>query len=98
MEKPRDAQSVMASLVSSGTTRGELPFVRRGASITSELAEKVTAIGWVGSKSPLASCQRTARGFYDFPDLTTRQGVFRNSTDFVPRCANHDRPSDCRSA
>jgi len=34
----------MASLVSSGTTRGEPPFVPRSASIASELAGRVTAI------------------------------------------------------
>src|SRR4030088_1310014 len=42
--------------------------------------------------------QRTARGLYDVPDLTTRQGILKNSTDFAPRCPNHDRPSDCGSA
>jgi hypothetical protein len=35
----------MASLVSSGTTRGEPPFVPRSASIASELAGQVTGIG-----------------------------------------------------
>jgi hypothetical protein len=60
--KQRDAQSVMASLVSSGTTRGEARFVPRSASIASEFAAKVTATGWVGFKSPLTSCERTARG------------------------------------
>ena len=34
----------MASLVSSGTTRGEPPFVPKSASIASELAGQVTAI------------------------------------------------------
>jgi hypothetical protein len=62
---PRDAQFVMASLVSSGTTRGEPRFVPRSASIASELAGKVTAFGWAGSKSPSTSCPRTARGLYD---------------------------------
>src|ERR1700751_3905389 len=55
--EPRDAQFVMASLVSSGTTRGEPHFVPRSASIASEHAGKVTAIGWAGSKSPSTSCQ-----------------------------------------
>src|SRR5258708_4172471 len=95
---PRDAQFVMASLVSSGTTRGEPSFVPRVASIASELAGKVTAIGWAGSKSASTSCKRTARGHYDAPDLTTRPGIFRNSTDLAARCQNHDRRSDCRSA
>src|SRR6478609_7093559 len=67
---PRDAQFVMASLVSSGTTRGEPRFVPRSASIASELAGKVTAIGWAGSRSPSTSCQRTVRGLHDIPDLT----------------------------
>ena len=43
---PRDAHFVMASLVSSGTTRGEPRIVPRSASIASELAGKVTA-NWV---------------------------------------------------
>src|SRR6266404_9143071 len=85
LAEPRDAQFVMASLVSSGTTRDEPPFVPRSASIASELAGQVTAIGWAGSKSPSTSCQRTARGLYDGPDLTTRQGIFGDSTDFAPR-------------
>src|SRR5882672_1353028 len=96
--EPRDAQFVMASLVSSGTTRGEPRFVPRSASIASELAGQVTAIGSAGSTSPSTSCPRTARGLYDGPDLTTRQGIFRDSTDFAPRCPDHDRPSDSGSA
>src|SRR5258708_21826717 len=92
---PRDAQFVMASLVSSGTTRGEPRFVPRSASIASELAGKVTAIGWAGSNSPSTSCPRTARGLYDRPDLTTRQAISGNGTDFAPRCPNHDGLSDC---
>lgn len=93
-----DAQLVMASLVSSGTTRGEPSFVPRSASMASEFAGKVTAIGWAGSRSPWTSCEITARGLHDDPDLTTRQCIFKDSTDFAPRCRNHDRPSDCRSA
>ena len=45
LTRPRDAQSVMASLVSSGTTRGEPRFAPGSASIASERAVKVTAIG-----------------------------------------------------
>jgi hypothetical protein len=60
LAEPRDGQFVMASLVSSGTTRGEPRFVPRSASIASELAGRVTAIGWAGSRSPSTSCQRTA--------------------------------------
>ena len=54
---PRDAHFVMASLVSSGTTRGEPSFVPISASIASELAGKATATGWAGSKSPSTGCQ-----------------------------------------
>src|SRR5256885_1384822 len=57
LAEPPDAQFVMASLVSSGTTRGKPPFVPRGASIASELAGQVTPIGWAGSKSPYAGRQ-----------------------------------------
>src|SRR5882672_8082747 len=82
----------MASLVSSGTTRGEPPFVPRSASIASELAGQVTAIGCPGSKSPWTRRQKTARGLYDVSaDLTTRQRILRNSADFTSRCPNHDR-------
>ena len=56
LAEPRDAQLVMASLASFGTTRGEPRFVPGGASIASEFAEKVTAIGWAGSSSPSISC------------------------------------------
>ena len=98
LAEPRDAQFVMASLVSSGTTRGEPRFVPRSASIASELAGKVTAIGWAGSRSPSTSCQRTVRGLHDIPDFTTRQAISRNGTDFAPRCPNHDGLGDCRSA
>jgi len=45
MAKPRDAQSVMASLVSSGSTRGGPLFVPGRASIASELAGNLIAIG-----------------------------------------------------
>src|SRR3954453_12659203 len=60
---PRDAQFVMASLVSSGTTRGEPRSVPRSASIASELAGKVTAIGWAGSKSPSTAAREPREGF-----------------------------------
>jgi hypothetical protein len=45
LARPRDAQSVTASLASSGTIRGEPRFAPRSASIASELAVKTTAIG-----------------------------------------------------
>src|SRR6478736_3650135 len=89
LAEPRDAQFVMASLVSSGTTHGEPPFVPGSASIASERAGQVTAVGCPGSTSPWTRRQRTARGLYDVPDLTTRQAILRNSTDFAPRCPNH---------
>ena len=98
MARPGDARSVMVSLASSGTTRGELRFVPRSASIASERAGKVTAPGCPGSKSPWNGCQRTTRGRYDVPDLTTRQGIFGNSTDCAARGSNHDRRSHCGSA
>jgi hypothetical protein len=41
----------MASLVSSGIIRGEPRFAPGSASIVSELAAKVMAIGWAGSES-----------------------------------------------
>jgi hypothetical protein len=52
LAESRDAQFVMVSLGSSGTTRGEPPFVPGSALIASELAGQVTAIGCHGSKSP----------------------------------------------
>ena len=64
LAEPRDAQYVTASLVSSGTTRGECPSVPRSASIASELAERVTAIGCPGCKSPRRRRQRTAVAWY----------------------------------
>ena len=43
-----DAQFVMASLVSSGTTRGEPPFVPRSASIAPDLAGRdCNWLGWL---------------------------------------------------
>ena len=78
----------MASLVSSGTTRGERPSVPESASIASELVGTVIAIGWVGSLS--ASYPTTARGRYDISDLGTREAIFENSKDFAPRRPNHD--------
>src|ERR1700757_1372686 len=95
LAEPRDAQFVMAGLVSSGTTGGGTRFVPRSASTASGPAGKVTAIGWAGSRSPSTSCQRTVRGLCDGPDLKTRQGILRDSTDFAPRCPYHDRLSDC---
>lgn len=48
LAEPHDAQFVMESLDSSGTTRGEPLSVPRSASIASELAGLVIAIGYPG--------------------------------------------------
>jgi hypothetical protein len=48
MAEARDVRSVMAGLVSSGTTRGEPHFVPRSALLISEPAGQVAAIGWRG--------------------------------------------------
>src|SRR6516164_5977428 len=68
LARPRDAQSVMASLGWSGIIRGEPRFAPGSAPIASKRAVKVTAIGWAGSKLPSTSRPRTARGHYDVPD------------------------------
>jgi hypothetical protein len=58
--EPRNARSVTASLVSSGIFRGELLCVPGSASIVSELARQVTAIGCrPGSRPPCSRCKRT---------------------------------------
>jgi hypothetical protein len=99
LAEPRDARFVMAGLVSSGTTRGERPFVPRSALIASDLAGQVTGIGCPGSKSPSTKRQGTARGQCDVSaDLTTRQGIPKNRRNFASRCPNHGRPSDCVSS
>src|SRR6516162_8978134 len=85
-----DAPSVTANSVSSGTIRGEPRFAPGSASIASELAARVTAIGWVGSKSRSTNCPKTARGRHDAPDLTTRQRIFEDSADFAPHRQNYD--------
>jgi hypothetical protein len=54
----RDAQFVKASLVSSGITRGEPLSVPGSASIASGLVRQVTAIGYLGYKSPSTTRQR----------------------------------------
>jgi hypothetical protein len=48
LAEPHDAQFVMASLGSSGTIRGEPISVPRSASIASEHAGQVIAIGFPG--------------------------------------------------
>src|SRR6516225_2041236 len=90
MTRQRDAQSVMASLGSSGIIRGEPRFAPGSASIASELAAKVTAIGWAGSKSPSTSRPKTARGHHDASNLTARQGISEDSADFAPYRQDHD--------
>src|SRR5262249_38145078 len=90
LTEPHDAQSVMASLVSSGITHCERRFVPGSASIASERVTKVTAIGWAGSESPSTSLPRTARGRHDPSDLSTRQGISEDSADFAPHRQDHD--------
>src|ERR1700741_4822455 len=92
LTRPRDAQSVMASLVSSGTTRGELRFAPGSASLASRRVVKVTAIGWAGSKSPSTSRPLIARGCHDPSDLATRQGISEDSADFATHRQDHDGP------
>ena len=98
LTRPCDAQSVGASLVSSGIIRGERSFAPGSASIASRRAAKVTTIGWAGSNRFRPSRPKTARGRHDASDLTTRQGIFEDSADFASHCQNHDGPSDCGSA
>src|SRR5215470_6342888 len=95
---PSDAQSVKASLAWSGTTLGEPRFVPGSASIASELAAKVTTIGWAGSKSLSTSRSKTARGRHDVSDLTAGQAISEDGRDFASLGPNHDRPDDCGSA
>lgn len=64
--QPSVALSVMASLVSSDTTRGEPPFVPRNASIALELAGQVTAIGYPGSKLPYTRPREPREGTMTF--------------------------------
>src|SRR5438046_8675394 len=74
--RPCDAQSVRASLVSSGIIRGERRFAPGSASIASRRAAKVTTIGWAGSNPLSTNRPQTARGRHDAADLTTRHGTF----------------------
>src|SRR3981189_3134389 len=52
MTQPSAAPSVTESLVSSGTTPGELPSVQRSAPIASRPARRATADGYVGFEPP----------------------------------------------
>jgi hypothetical protein len=90
LTRPCDAQSVRASLVSSGIIRGERRFAPASALIASRRAAKVTAIGWAGSKSLLTSRPKTARARHDASDLTTRRGIFEDGADFASQCQDHD--------
>src|SRR5882672_2906099 len=96
LTRPYDAQSVRASLVSSGIIRGERRFAPGSASIASRRAAKVTTIGWAGSNSLSTSRPKTAR--HDASDLTSRQGIFEDSADLASYCQNHDGPGHCGSA
>src|SRR3954454_21171199 len=96
--RPRDAQSVRASLVSSGIIRGERSFAPGSASIALRRAAKVTTIGWAGSRSLSTSPPKIARGPHDSSDLATRQRIFEDRADFASHHQNHRGPSDCGSA
>ena len=52
MAQRSGAPSVTESLVSSGTTRGELPSVQRSALIAARPARRATADGYADLKSP----------------------------------------------
>src|SRR5215813_5617138 len=95
---PCDAQSARASLVSSGIIRGERRSAPGSASIASRRAARVTTIGWAGSTLLSTSRPKTARGRHDASDLTTRQGILEDSSDFASLCRNNDGPSDRGSA
>jgi hypothetical protein len=63
-----DARSVMESLVSSGTTPGELPSVQRSAPIASRPARTAIADGYGGFKSPDDGCSE------NHAEITGRSG------------------------
>jgi len=63
MEQRSAAPSVTESLVSSGTTPGELPSVQRSALIASRLARRVTADGYFDLKSPDKQLQSESLDF-----------------------------------
>src|SRR5262245_26737391 len=86
LTRPCDAQSVRASLVSSGIIGGERRFVPGSASIASRRAAKVTTSGWAGSNRFRPSRPKTARRRHGASDLTTRQGIFENSADLTSHC------------
>src|SRR3954454_18297079 len=94
LAEPRDVQFVTARLVSSGTIRGEPGYVPRNASIASELAGKVSAIGQAGSRSP-SNSQRNGRAHHDAPELATRHCGFGTRADFAPSGSSRDCLSDC---
>ena len=91
LTRPCDAQSVRASLVSSGIIRGERRFAPGSASIASRRAAKVTTIGWAGSKSLSTSRPKTARARHDASYLATR-GILEGAADFASHCQDHDGP------
>ena len=43
------------------------PALLQEVRLATELARRVIAIGWPGSKSPSTSCRRTAQGLYGGP-------------------------------
>ena len=75
----------MASLVSSGTTRGEPPFVPRSASIASELAGQVTGIGCL---APNRLSEREPReGSMTFQRISQRGKEYLKTAETLLRAA-----------
>jgi len=96
LAKP-DAQSVMANLVSSGTTRGERPFVLGSASIASEVGGTVTATGY-GSNQLWRVARELREGFMRF-QISRRGREYLETAQTLLRAAKtYDRPSCYASA
>jgi hypothetical protein len=84
LTRPCDAQSVRASLVSSGIIRGERRFAPGSASIASRRAAKVTTIGYAGSKS-VSTVARKPRELMDsFPSAAIGPTRDRTSGESRP--------------
>jgi hypothetical protein len=80
-------RSVIASLVSSGTTRGE-PALLGSASIASEFAEVTQLAAWL---EIAWTSQRTVRGRYDIPDLTTGKEYLKTAQTLLRAAQTTDR-------
>jgi hypothetical protein len=96
--EPRDAQFVMASLVSSGTTRGDPPLfqeVRR--SPQSSPGERPQLAGLAPNR--LRPGDREPReGTMTFQISQRGKEYLETARTLLRDCPNHDRPSDCGSA